>query len=144
MPAGIAVGPDGAMWFANLYHPSIGRITTTGKVQAFPGGAFSSFAAGPDGAVWFTTGGIGRITTTVTPAIDNITPTSGTVGTRVTITGHNLAGATHVTFNGKAATIASETSTQIVTQVPTGATTGHISITVPVGTATSSKRFTVT
>ena len=32
-PAGIAVGPDGALWFTNYFGNSIGRITTAGVVQ---------------------------------------------------------------------------------------------------------------
>lgn len=78
------------------------------------------------------------------PAISKFSPLSGPAGTRVTITGHNLAGATHVTFNGTSATIRSDSATRIVVKVPTGATTGHIAVTTAGGTATSSKVFTVT
>jgi hypothetical protein len=66
------------------------------------------------------------------------------VGTTVTITGTNLTGATSVKFNGVSATITSNTATQIVTKVPTGATTGPITVTTPSGTATSATNFTVT
>jgi streptogramin lyase len=103
-------------------------------------------AAGPDGALWFTNDGnnsIGRITTTVTPKISKFTPTSGAVGAKVNITGLNLSAATTVTFNGTAATIVSDTAPKIVTAVPTGATTGPISVTTPAGTATSTATFTV-
>jgi hypothetical protein len=62
----------------------------------------------------------------------------------VTITGQNLSGATHVALNGTDATIASDTATQIVTTVPTGATTGPVTVTTPAGTATSTGSFTVT
>jgi virginiamycin B lyase len=72
-PAGIASGPDGALWFTELDAGQIGRITTSGVVteypisspsdsQSFPAG----IASGPDGALWFTergAGKIGRITT---------------------------------------------------------------------------------
>jgi uncharacterized protein (TIGR03437 family) len=87
---------------------------------------------------------IGRITTTVTPNIIRFTPTSGAAGTTVTITGQNLSRATQVAFNGTPATIVSDTATQIVTTVPAGATTGHISVTTRAGTATSTRTFTVT
>jgi large repetitive protein len=66
------------------------------------------------------------------------------VGATVTITGQNLSGATTVEFNGTPSTISSDAATQIVTAVPTGATTGPITITVPAGTATSEGSFTVT
>src|SRR5207302_5383102 len=67
----------------------------------------------------------------------------GSVGTRVTITGHNLSGATEVAFNGTPATIVSDTATEIVTVVPAGATTGRISVTTAAGTATSAGTFIV-
>jgi hypothetical protein len=43
------------------------------------------------------------------------------VGISVTITGTNLTVATSVKSNGVSATITSNTATQIVTKVPTGA-----------------------
>jgi hypothetical protein len=78
------------------------------------------------------------------PTITSFTPTAGPVGTTVTITGTNLTGATSVKFNGVSATITSNTATQIVTKVPTGATTGPITVTTDSGTATSATNFTVT
>ena len=104
-------------------------------------------AAGPDGALWFTNYGnnsIGRITTKATPHISGHSPRSGPVGTTVTIKGVNLSGATGVAFNGTPATIVSDTWGQIVTVVPAGATTGHLTVTTPAGTATSKNKFTVT
>jgi plastocyanin len=78
------------------------------------------------------------------PTVSKFSPLSGPTGTRVTITGHNLSGATHVTFNGTSATITSDSATKIVVKVPTGATTGHLAVTTSGGTAMSSKVFTVT
>jgi protein-disulfide isomerase len=103
--------------------------------------------AGPDGALWFTNYGdssIGRITTTVTPTIVSISPTSGVAGTTVTITGANLSGATRVAFNGTPAAIVSDTVTKILAKVPASATSGHVSVTTPAGTATSTGTFKVT
>ena len=68
---GIAVGGDGALWFA-LNASAIGRITTAGVVTEcltptqIPGGTTLPFGmtAGPDAAMWFTenmNGKIGRI-----------------------------------------------------------------------------------
>jgi hypothetical protein len=103
-------------------------------------------AAGPDGALWFTSGAnsIGRITTNVTPAITILTPSSGGVGAQVAITGLNLLGASVVAFNGTPAAIFSDKAKKIVVDVPAGATTGFISVTTSVGTATSAAAFTVT
>ncbi len=81
---------------------------------------------------------------TVTPAITSFTPASGPVGTVVTITGTTFTGATAAKFNGVAATsftVVSDTS--ITATVPTGATTGPITVTTPDGTATSATSFTV-
>ena len=100
---------------------------------------------GPDGALWFPNHGsasVGRITTRVTPKINGFTPRSGAPGTTVTINGLNLSGATAVAFNGTAAPILSDSATQVVTQVPAGATGGTITVTTPAGTATSAKPFT--
>jgi hypothetical protein len=78
------------------------------------------------------------------PTINSFSPSSGPVGTSVTINGTNLTGATWVKFNGVMATITSNTATQIGTEVPTGATTGPITAKTPSGTATSPMSFTVT
>jgi len=69
-PFGITAGPDGALWFTELYMSRIGRITTAGVVTEFPlpaGSKPQAIVAGSDGALWFTdTGRIGRITTSGT------------------------------------------------------------------------------
>jgi uncharacterized protein (TIGR03437 family) len=72
------------------------------------------------------------------PTITSFTPTSGTAGTSVTITGANFTGATAVAFNGAAATYTVVSDTQINTTVPTGATSGAITVTTPDGTGSSS------
>lgn len=84
------------------------------------------------------------VTGAVAPKISKFTPKSGPVGTKVTITGKNLAMASAVTFNGTAAVITADTATRIVVKVPAGATTGKIVVTDPDGTATSATSFKVT
>ena len=80
----------------------------------------------------------------VTPVILSFSPTSGPVGTSVTITGNSFTGATKVTFGGVKATVFSVDSyTQITATVPAGAVTGKIQVTTPGGTATSRTTFTV-
>ena len=65
---GIAVGPDGALWFTEEIAEKIGRVTTAGAVSEFPNPQYLTspwaIAAGPDGAMWFTDqlNAIGRIT----------------------------------------------------------------------------------
>ncbi len=48
-----------------------------------------------------------------------------------------------MTFNGAAATVTSTTATQIVTTVPSGATSGPIAVTTPDGSTTSADAFAV-
>ncbi len=79
------------------------------------------------------------------PAIASISPTSGIVGTPVTITGTGLldgGGNGVVTFNGTPASIISQSGTSIQVDVPAGATTGPISVRANGDTAKSSA-FTV-
>lgn len=81
------------------------------------------------------------------PIITSLRPTSGPVGTPVTITGSNF-GATQststVTFNGTAATPTSWSATSIVVPVPVGATTGNVFVGVPAGGQSNGVNFTVT
>jgi hypothetical protein len=96
-----------------------------------------------------TSGGTGTSSSNFTvvppPVVSSFSPTSGPVGTSVTLSGSGFTGATSVKFNGTAAssfTVVSDSS--ITTSVPSGATTGTISVAGPGGTGTSSASFTVT
>ncbi len=80
-----------------------------------------------------------------TPSIASFTPSSGSVGSSVTITGANLVSLTSVTFNGIAATSYTfNTQTQITATVPVpiGSVTGSISVSTTLGSATSANAFT--
>ncbi len=83
------------------------------------------------------------------PFINSISPTSGPIGTAVTIDGLNFGatqGTSTVTFNGTDAGAATSWSnTQIVVNVPSGATTGAVVVTLASGVASNTdKTFTVT
>jgi uncharacterized repeat protein (TIGR03803 family) len=81
----------------------------------------------------------------VVPSITSFSPTSGPVGTAVTIAGNSFTKATSVTFGGVAATSFQVISdTEVKALVPTGAVTGPIAVTTPGGTGTSATKFTVT
>ncbi len=78
------------------------------------------------------------------PTVTSFTPTSGPIGTSVSITGTNFTGVTGVTFNGVSASFTPNTSTNLSATVPGGASTGPIAVTTGNGTGTSSTNFTVT
>ena len=89
------------------------------------------------------------ITAAAAPTITGLNPTSGTVGTSVTITGTNFGatqGTSTVTFNGTTATPTSSSNwsaSSIVVPVPAGATNGNVVVTVG-GVASNGMSFTVT
>jgi IPT/TIG domain len=76
------------------------------------------------------------------PSVTSFAPTSGPVGTAVTITGTGLSGTSAVTFAGSPATYTVVSDTQLTATVPAGAATGPIAVTAPGGTATTAP-FTV-
>jgi hypothetical protein len=89
-------------------------------------------------------GPFGTATTITVPQITSFSPTSGPIGTDVTITGVGLKQTTGVTFGGvKATAFTVESDTEVKATVPTGAKTGKIVATTPSGTATSATTFTV-
>jgi YD repeat-containing protein len=90
--------------------------------------------------------GISRQSSSLASVIE-FTPNNGPIGTSVTIFGAGFSttpSQNTVTFNGVTATVNSSTATQIVASVPSGASTGLISVTGPGGSAASSTPFSVT
>jgi len=80
----------------------------------------------------------------VLPQTTGFTPTSGPVGTVVTIAGIALTQTTAVSFDGVPATSFSVISdTELQATVPEGAKTGYIEITTAGGTWTTCNKFTV-
>ncbi len=80
----------------------------------------------------------------VTPTISSFSPSSGKVGTIVTINGTGLTQTTKVTFGVKTATFTVISDSKVTATVPSGAKTGKITVTTAGGSATSSGTFTVT
>jgi hypothetical protein len=120
-----------ASWSATSIAAPVPSGATTGNVVVAVGGQASN--------------GVSFTVTVPAPAIASLSPTSGPVGTAVTIAGSNFGasqGTSTVTFNGTAATPASWTATNIVAPVPSGATTGNVVVTVG-GQVSNSLAFTV-
>ena len=81
----------------------------------------------------------------ISPTLIRFTPTQGSAGTRVTLTGTQLFEATSIEFNGVSAPefeIVSGTNIEVI--VPPGATSGPISVVALGETAVSTESFTVT
>jgi YD repeat-containing protein len=81
------------------------------------------------------------------PVISNFSPSIGTVGTVVTITGTGFSPTPAnnlISFNNLTATVNASTETSIVTSVPAGATSGRISVATANGTAISNRDFLAT
>ena len=85
----------------------------------------------------------GSFTLLPTPQIDSLSPTSAVAGTRVTITGSSLTGATLVAFDGTKASFTRKNDTTIVATVPAKAASGAVTVTTLGGVATSGDGFTV-
>jgi len=85
----------------------------------------------------------GSFTFVAAPTITSFTPTTGGAGTVVTLTGTNLAGTTAISFHGAAGTgIVNIDAAHASAVVPSGASTGTISVTAAGGSATSTGSFT--
>ena len=79
-------------------------------------------------------------------SVTSLNPTSGPVGTSVTITGTNFGssqGTSTVTFNGTLSTPTNWSAASITAPVPAGATSGNVVVTVA-GAASNGVFFTVT
>jgi len=113
---------------------------STSVVVTVPAGATT-------GAITVSTpGGSASANYTILPAptINGFSPSTGPIGSTVTLTGTNLSNAT-VTFPGASsvATLGSNTATAINATVPSGATTGPITVSTAGGSANTSASFTV-
>ena len=77
------------------------------------------------------------------PTITGFSPTSGPVGTVVTIAGTNLENAT-VSFDGVQGILKKDSSTKVKVVVPSGAVSHKIVVTTPGGSASTATKFHVT
>ncbi|MGH9433093.1 MAG: choice-of-anchor tandem repeat GloVer-containing protein, partial [Terriglobia bacterium] len=78
------------------------------------------------------------------PPFTKLMPTAGKVGRVIDILGQGFTGTTSVSFNGTAATFQVESDTFLKAIVPSGATTGVVTVTTPSGTLSSNQPFRVT
>jgi flagellar hook capping protein FlgD/IPT/TIG domain-containing protein/alginate lyase len=85
----------------------------------------------------------GPVTVNPAPAITSFAPSSGPVGTQVTVQGSRFTGTTAVAFNGVTASFTVDSDTRLRATVPASATTGRIGVTSVQGTGTSATSFVV-
>jgi uncharacterized repeat protein (TIGR03803 family) len=78
----------------------------------------------------------------LSPLVETV-PVGGIAGQSVLILGNGLTGSTSVTFNGVEAEFTVESDTYIKATVPTGATTGTVSVVTPSGALNSNPQFIV-
>jgi len=84
---------------------------------------------------------------TATLAISDLSSPEGAPGSTLTIVGSGFStnpSSDVVTINGVAATVVSATASELVVDVPAGATSGPVQVQTGTGTVTSSTNFTVT
>jgi hypothetical protein len=104
----------------------------------------SGAAAIPTKETLSLTGTAAPATPSAAPKITTFTPTSGSVGTVVTISGSGLSKTTQVAFGTKAATIMKVvTDKQVTATVPAGAASGKIALTINGNVVKSTASFTV-
>ena len=142
-------------WYSNVSNSNSGGIS----LGSGNGAQTNSYTPQTDvvGTLYYycvVTGTCGTATSTVSgafitqlvcgPSFTSFTPSTGPVGTLVTITGTNLESPTAFTIGGTAAIVVSNTGTTLVGMVMPGATTGIISITTALGSATGTGNFSVT
>jgi uncharacterized repeat protein (TIGR03803 family) len=152
--AGVIEGDDGNFYGTTFGGGTFGQgnvfeITSAGVVttlHSFSGGDGGNDGNQPSGgllqhtsgAFFGTTGGVssGGVGTVFglnqsLKAFVKTIPGAGKVGATAAILGSNIAGATEVTFNGVKATITTNTSSLILTKVPSGAKTGKVKVFSP-------------
>lgn len=132
------ITPAGALTTLHSFDSTDGSTPPSGLVQATDGNFYGTTGDGGtyDGGTVF------RLSVGLGPFVDTL-PTSGKVGATVYILGTNLKGASKVAFNKTAATFKVVSATEIKTSVPSGATTGFVTVTIPSGTLNSNKIFGV-
>lgn len=130
-----------AIKFKGITATSFEALSTTSIAVTTPEGATSGVIT------VITSGGTAVSATNYTvipgPLLTSFSPIKGSVGQLVTITGLGFTGMTTVTFNGITSIFTLVDAHHLTATVPTGASTGKITITTPGGTSASTSNFTV-
>lgn len=171
LPAGaLTLGTDGSVYgtteaggngncnqgCGTIFHASKGKLTTLYSFCSLSG---CSDGEDPEGGLTQDTNGVFYGTTFqggvypsegtafsldmgLGPFVSFILP-AGRIGKKAQILGQGFTGATSVSFNGIAASFIVESDTYLTATVPSGATTGYVTVTTPSGTLNSNVPFRV-
>ena len=147
---GIASGPDGRLWFTRNGTDELGALNpATGAEADYPLPPHEIFvqpnylAMSSDGTLWasgFHSYQMVRLTAAtegVAPSVTGVWPRYGPPagGTKVTVSGANLSGATSVRFGSKPATsVTAVDAGHVLAQAPAGTGTVNITVVTPHGT----------
>jgi len=130
---------DAAGTLTTLHNCGFGDCAyPTGLIQATNGTFYGVDVGGGccnGGTVFSLSVGLG-------PFVETL-PASAKAGATIKILGANLTGATAVSFNGVTAAFTVKSRTLISATVPTGATSGFVTVTTPSGTLQSNVKFHV-
>jgi uncharacterized repeat protein (TIGR03803 family) len=137
------LNPTGTLTTLQSFDSSNGGAPVAGIMQGTSGVFFgTTLNGGSDRDCEVGCGTVFSLSMDLKPFVAPV-PTSGKVGAKVVLLGNNLTDATSVTFNGVAATFEVVSSTEILTSVPTDATTGIIEVTIPAATLNSNSEFRI-
>ena len=141
------ITPTGDLTTLHNFDNVDGAVPLAGLVQATSGSFYGTTSAGGNinncGMYNDICGTVFRISVGLSPFVKT-QPTASKVGAAVMVLGTNLAGVTQVSFNGTVAKFTVVSKSEIKTAVPTGATTGTVTVKTPKGMLKSNLAFRVT
>ena len=132
----VKIGTISAAFTANsdtLISAVVPQLAVTGKLSVTT----------PGGTVTTTTAFTVTLAPPIAPTIATFTPTSGPVGTLVTLTGTDFGKSVSVLFNGLSAKFTIASDKKLTATVPSAATTGPITIVTPDGNVSTNVSFVV-
>jgi uncharacterized repeat protein (TIGR03803 family) len=130
------ITPQGSLTTLYSFYGTSSGYPEGGLFQATNGRFYgTTLGGGVGGTVFSLDMGLG-------PFVETL-PSSRKLGAHVVILGNNLTGSTAVSFNGTSAAFTVISDTEVSTRVPSGASSGFVTVTTASGTLTSNKPFRV-